>query len=237
MNDRQFATTQWSVVLQAGGEGSASADALAELCRRYWYPLYAHIRRRGNAEHDAQDLTQAFIAFLLEKQTVGAADPDRGRFRSFLLKSLNNFLANEHRAASAQKRGGGANVLSIDFADAEERYSREPSHEVTPQRIFQRRWAITVLDAALAQVGDEFERDGKGDLFAALKPLLVPGEDAPAYRDIGERFSTTDAAVKVAAVRLRKRYAKALRKVIAETVESSDAVDEEMRQLMDALGN
>src|SRR5271155_2907054 len=162
---RQFATTRWSLVLAAGQRSSPqSSAALATLCENYWYPLYAYVRRRGHDSDEAQDLTQAFFTRLLEKNDLAAADPERGRFRSFLLASLKHFLANEWDRARAEKRGGGRSVLSIDFGTAEERYRAEPSHELTPEKIFERRWALTVLDHALKRLRTEFAGGGREKL-------------------------------------------------------------------------
>lgn len=234
--DRQFVTTQWSIVLAAGrGDDSAAREALAELCRLYWYPLYAYVRRRGHDASEAQDLTQAFLLFLLEKQSLQVAERRRGRFRSFLLSSLNNFIANQKRDANAQRRGGKVEHFSIDIGECEDRYRHEPAHELTAQRIFERRWALTALEEALRQTEAEYVEQGKGTLFAALRPTLIASANGPPYREIAETLSMTAGAVKVAVHRLRRSYGLALRRIIAATVASTEDVDDELNDLMAAL--
>jgi RNA polymerase sigma-70 factor (ECF subfamily) len=174
-----FVTTHWSVVLTAGGSDTTRArDTLARLCQTYWYPLYAYIRRRGHSPHDAQDLTQAFFAQLLERQSLAAADPERGRFRSFLLGAMNHFLVNEWQKAHAQKRGGGSQTLSLDLAAAEERFDLEPADNSTPNRVFEKQWAMTLLGEVLNRLDAEYRREGKGGLFAALKQTLMGSRES-----------------------------------------------------------
>jgi RNA polymerase sigma-70 factor (ECF subfamily) len=174
-----FVTTHWSVVLTAGGSDTTRArDTLARLCQTYWYPLYAYIRRRGHSSHDAQDLTQAFFAQLLERQSLAAADPERGRFRSFLLGAMNHFLVNEWQKAHAQKRGGGSQTLSLDLAAAEERFDLEPADNSTPNRVFEKQWAMTLLGEVLNRLDAEYRREGKGGLFAALKQTLMGSRES-----------------------------------------------------------
>jgi RNA polymerase sigma-70 factor (ECF subfamily) len=229
---QSFATTHWSVVAAAGGESSTLArDALATLCTAYWYPLYAYVRRRGYQPDEAQDLVQGFLAQLLEKDRIRAADPARGRFRSFLLASFNNFVANQRRDAQAVKRGGGHRVLSLDFNSGEDRYHLEPSHEVTAEVIFQRRWAMTVLENAVDRLRQEFEQAGKADQFAILRVFLGGESEPPAYRDVAGELNTTEGAVKVAVHRLRRRCGEILRDEIAQTVTSEEDVDQELRDL------
>src|SRR6266496_930251 len=169
-----FATTHWSVVLAAGrSDAPQSAEALEKLCRTYWYPIYAYLRRRGSGEQDAQDLTQGFFAHLLERRSIQAVEREKGKFRSFLLASLNYYVADERDRANAQKRGGNRQILSFDAHEAEERYRLEPVDERSPERIFERRWAITLLDLVLARLGQEFAAKGKLDLFQRLQPHLV----------------------------------------------------------------
>src|SRR5262245_23008400 len=168
-----FATTRWTVVLRAGERaGPEAREALASLCEAYWYPLYAFLRRRGHAPEDAADLTQGFFARLLEKNALAAVRRGRGRFRSYLLAALENHLQNRRRGERAKKRGGGRTPLSLDRADAEERYRLEPAHEMTPERVYKRRWALTLLERALDLLRAEMEAAGKGELFAKLKPSL-----------------------------------------------------------------
>ena len=222
---KSFSTTRWSLVLAAGhGSRPDAATALATLCETYWYPLYYYVRRRGYRAEEAQDLTQAFFAKLLEKGYLKVADPDRGRFRSFLLASLNHFLANEWDRAKAQKRGG--KVLSLDIEGAEGRYAREAADSLTAERLFERRWATTLLDLVLARLQEEFAREGRDGVFARLKDFL-----GGAAADLG----MTEAAVKMAVHRLRRRYRHLLRAQIAQTVASPEEIEDEIRHLFAAL--
>ena len=226
------------MVLTAADETSPrSADALGELCQTYWYPIYAFLRRKGCAHDAAQDLTQEFFARMLEKRYIDDVGPEKGKFRTFLLVCLKRFLANEWDKTQAQKRGGGKAPLSIDFEDAEGRYSLEPGHELTAQKVFERRWALTVLERSLAGVAEEFARSGRGDLFEALKVYLVGESGAPAYAEIASKLKMTEGAVKVAVHRLRERYRAALRREIAATVSSEEEVDQEIAELFAALGS
>lgn len=229
---RSFSATRWSMVLAAAGE---SDDALAALCRAYWFPLYAFVRRQGVAPHDAEDLTQGFFQHLLAKGALGHVARDRGRFRTFLLASLKHFLADERDRAAAQKRGGGLAAISFDACDAEARYTIEPRDDLSPDRLFDRRWALAVIDRALARLHAEYAASGKGALFDALRPLLTGGA-ASSYVELGAQFRMNEGAVKVAVHRLRQRYGAALRAEIAETVETAEEVDVELRHLLDALG-
>jgi RNA polymerase sigma factor (sigma-70 family) len=177
-----FAPTQWSLVLLARDRASPQAGAaLAALCRAYWYPLYAYIRRQVRTAEQAEDLTQEFFARLLEKDFLRSVDPSRGRFRAFLLACCKHFLANERDRAGAAKRGGRCSVLSLDFASAADRYRREPADTLTPEKLFERRWALTLLDQALERLGQEFARSGKGEVFEGLKGTLVGGPDAASF--------------------------------------------------------
>jgi DNA-directed RNA polymerase specialized sigma24 family protein len=235
---RQFATTRWSLVSAAGQRGSPqSSAALATLCENYWYPLYAYVRRWGYQADEAQDFTQAFLARLLEKNDLAAADPGRGRFRSFLLTSLKHFLANEWDRARAEKRGGGRSVLSIDFGTAEERYRAEPSHDVTPEKIFERRWALVLLENVLARLHDESAQTGKADSFDRLKGFLTGEQTAVTYGQLAAELNTSEGALKVAVHRLRRRYHELLRAEIEETVADPQEIDQEIRDLFSALGS
>ena len=237
-NVRRFATTRWSMVLAAGRSDTPDARrALATLCEAYWYPLYAYVRRRGQAAEEARDLTQEFFADLLGRDALQAADPKRGKFRSFLLASLNNFLAKEWRREGTQKRGGHSVVLSLDFESAEARYSREPSHELTAERIFLRRWAMEVLEQALAKLRREYAGRGKLELFEHFGGLIVMDKQSVPYRRIAQELGMTEGAVKVALHRLRGRCRELLREEIAQTVDQPDQVDDELRDLFTALGN
>ena len=220
-------------MLAAAGDAE---DALATLCHAYWYPLFAFVRRQGLSTHEAEDVTQGFFAPLLGKDALAHVDRAKGRFRTFLLASLKHFLADERDRANAMKRGGGLPVISLDACEAEERYALEPRNELSPDKLFDRRWAIAVIERALTRLGAEYSDAGKGALFSALKPLLTAPGDARPYAEIGAPFSMNEGAVKVAVHRLRQRYGAALRAEIAETVGTAEDVDEELRHLLDALG-
>ncbi|MBC8356793.1 MAG: sigma-70 family RNA polymerase sigma factor [Planctomycetes bacterium] len=223
-------------MIAAIGEESSveSRDALASLCETYWYPLYAYVRRKGHQAAEAQDLTQAFFAELLEKDRVQLADQQRGRFRSFLLASLNNFVANQWRRDNAQKRGGGKTPLSFDVEAAEGRYRHEPSHEATAEKIFERRWAMTLLEQTMLRLSDEYARSDKAALLEQLKGHLGQGTVTP-YREVAERLGMSETAVKVAAHRMRKRCGQILREEISHTVSEPDTVDSELQQLFAAM--
>lgn len=214
--------------------GPDRSRALADLCRLYWYPVYAHVRRRTPDQHKAEDLTQAFFARLLEKNDLAAADPARGRFRTFLLSACQHFLANQHDLETAVKRGGGVLPRTIDFGDGEARFTREPADPVTPEADFERRWALTLLDQTLNELRTEYAEGGKEKLFDVLKGTLTG--DGAAYRELGVKLNLTEGAVKVAVHRLRQRYRDKLRAVIAETVDTPADVDDEIRDLFAALG-
>ena len=231
-----FATTRWSVVLAAGGERSpGSQQALVSLCETYWQPLYAYVRRRGHSVDDAQDLVQEFFARLLEKESVASADPGRGKFRSFLLASLNHFLASEWRRNRAQKRGGARPILSLDFQQGET-FLAGAADDLTPEKVYERKWALTLLTTALSKLRDEYVAAGKLPLLEALQPYLSGDEEAAPYRALGEKLGLTEGAVKVAVHRLRRRCQGILREEIAQTVAGPEEVDQELRDLFDALG-
>jgi len=231
-----FHTTRWSIVLAAGGDSQtdASSRALETLCQTYWYPLYAFIRHRVGDEHEAQDLTQAFFERLLEKQTLADADPDRGRFRAFLLTACNRFLANEWHKAHAQKRGGGRQVLSLDFDAAATRYSVEPADNLTAEILFDQQWAIALIDSVLVQLRQEFADHGSEDQFEHLKMFLT-GAGTSSYAAIAEATGTSEGATKVAVYRLRTRYREMIRSEIAQTVDSPDEVEDEIRRLFEVM--
>ena len=230
-----FATTHWSVVLTAGCSDVPQArDALERLCQTYWYPLYAYVRRRGYSPADAEDLTQAFFAWLLERDWLGRADQQRGRFRSFLLTSISNFLANEWDKARAQKRGGGR-VVSLQRDEAEGRCAREPMDNLTPEQSFEWRWALALLEQVMNRLSAEFARDGKAELFDALKPCLLGERAAHPYAALASTLAMTEGSVKVVVHRLRQRYRQLLRDEIANTVTKPEEIEEEMRHLFAVL--
>jgi len=233
---RRFATTRWSLVLAAAANPSEQADrALAELCADYWYPLYAYVRRRGYEAEDARDLTQAFFAKLLEKHDLTAVDPARGRFRSFLLTSLKNFLASEWRRQATLKRGGDVELVSIDYEDAANRYRLEPAHALTPEAIYERRWALALLDREVDDVRTRYAGRGKTELFDALKGYLGHDPGGVPYRELSQRLDQSEAALRTALSRLRARWRERLRELVAETVQEGHTVDDELRHLLMAL--
>lgn len=232
----RFASTHWSMVLQAGHSSlPGGKESLEQLCRVYWYPLYAFIRRRGYSVHDAQDLTQGFMARLLEKKYIGLADPKRGKFRSFLLKSLQHYMTDEWSKQQSQKRGDRQTVVDFNPEHAEMRYRAEPATELAPDVIFEKRWAVTVLEQVLDRLRAEYDTDGKAELFEALKNSLWGAEDPPTGAELAAQLSLSKGAVKVAAHRLRSRFRQLLRAEIAQTVASPNEVDDELRSLMKAL--
>jgi RNA polymerase sigma-70 factor (ECF subfamily) len=231
---RKFATTRWSLVLAAGRQRTPqSREALGRLCELYWYPLYAFVRRKGHSPEDAHDLTQAFFANLLEKNGLATVDPARGRFRAWLRVAMDHHLANARDHERALKRGGGQVALRIDVAEAEGRYRLEPSHDETPERIYERRWALQLLEHALAALGEECVRKGNGALFDMLRGTLVEGGEG--YARFAEPLAMTPGAVKVAAHRLRRRFRELLRARIADTVENLEDLDDELWHLFAAL--
>jgi RNA polymerase sigma-70 factor (ECF subfamily) len=232
----QFNTTHWSVVLAAGKSEGAQADAALErLCRAYWYPLYAYVRRQGHGRHDAQDLTQEFFARLLEKKYLKFAAQERGRFRSFLLKSLQHFLVNEWVRGQAQKRGRGQKVLSLDEESAERSYLQEAADRLAPESLYDKRWAMTLLDRAMERLGADYAASRKRELFARLKGLLLLEGSAESYRELAAPLGLSEGAVKVAVHRLRQRFREVVRAEIAQTVATPAEVDEELHCLMEAL--
>lgn len=230
-----FVTTHWSVVLTAGGRDTTRARAaLEQLCRVYWRPLYHFVRRRGYGPEDAQDLTQGFFARFLERQAVAAASPARGRFRSFLLGSLKNFLADEWDKAHARKRGPGR-VLPLAFEEEESRLDQSRIESVTPETAYERRWAIALLEQVYQRLEDEFRRQGRTEQFAALRVALAGDRGAVPYAELGRRLGMTEAAVKMAVKRLRQRYRELLRETIADTVCETGEIEDELRYLQQIL--
>lgn len=232
----RFATTHWSIVLAAGSpESSQYQDALETLCRAYWSPLYIYLRRFGYNVNQAEEYTQAFFANLLDKRGLRLVDPKHGRFRSFMLSALKHFIADERGRELAQKRGGGWKSLSLDFKKVETHYALEPADNLSPEKLFEKSWAITVLDQTLVRLKDELTTIGKQKLFDCLKVCLLGVEDSVSYRQIADELGMTEGAVKVAVYRLRRRYRELLRQEIIQTVATEDEVDEEIQNLFAAL--
>ena len=230
----QFPTTRWTLVVAAGDSDRKEArSALVSLCENYWYPLYAYLRRCGHPRDRAQDLTQEFFIRVLEGRYLDRAEPEKGRFRSFLLTSLKFFVADEADRDRAHKRGGGI-VVPLEFSSAEERYQREPADDETPERIFERRWALSVLDRVVERLRNEFVQHGRSEHFERLKVLLLGQTDAP-YAALAREMKTSEGALKVAVHRLRKRYRELFRQEIADTVADPAEVESELRFLAGAL--
>jgi RNA polymerase sigma factor (sigma-70 family) len=230
----EFPTTRWTLVVAAADPGrKESRSALVSLCEGYWYPLYAYSRRRGYPADQAQDLTQEFFIRVLEGRYLDRADPAKGRFRAFILTSLKFFLSDDADRVRAQKRGGG-NVLSFEISSGEERYQREPAHDETPERIFERRWALSMLDRVMEKLRDEFLRHGRPEHFERLKVFLLGQSDAP-YAALAREMNTSEGALKVAIHRLRKRYRELFREEISDTVADPVEVESELRFLAAVL--
>ena len=237
-SDAWFVTTHWSVVLSAQDRSSArSAQAMESLCRAYWYPLYAYVRRLGHQSADAQDLTQEFFARLLAKEWLASADREKGRFRTFLVVALKRFLANEWDRVHREKRGGHAPHFPLDTELAEARYQSEPALELTADRIYERRWALTLLENTMNRLREEFGQANKGAEFERLKVFLTAEKSAMAYADVARDLGTSEGAARVAVHRLRRRFRKVFREEVAHTVAASEDVDEELRHLLAALAD
>ncbi len=231
-----FPTTHWSAVLAAGGKSSpAMRSALEELCRSYWAPLYAFARRVGHSPEDARDLTQGFFARLLEKGDIAAADPERGKFRSFLLAAFKHFLAHERDRAAALKRGGGIEFLPLDFNPEESRFAIDPADSRTPDRAFEQRWAAALLEKVLGRLRGEFVASGRGALFDHFKGFLVGELPEGGYSSVTAHLGMTEGAAKMIVTRMRERYRHLLRSEIAQTVATPEEVEEEMRHLRAVL--
>jgi RNA polymerase sigma-70 factor (ECF subfamily) len=231
-----FATTHWSVVLTARDPKSPlAAEAMEKLCRRYWPPVYAFIRRRGHGPDDAQDLTQEFFARLLEKNYLKAADAAKGKFRTLLLTAVTRFLINEYERSQALKRGGRVGHLSLEAA--EESYRHGLSGSLTPETLFERRWAETVLESVLARLRQEFEADGQPERYETLKPFLLGDKLAPAAAEVAARLGVTETALYSAIHRLRRRYGEVLRREVAHTVARPEEIEEELRHLVRVLSS
>lgn len=231
-----FATTHWTVVLAAGRQHSPqAARALEELCRTYWFPLYAYVRRRGHTKEDAEDLTQAFFARLLEKNAFAGLDARKGKFRAFLLASVKHFLANARDQAHTQKRGGGSIPLSLDWQTADTQFQVAATGAPGPDQAFDREWAVALLAKVIERLQNECAADGKAKLFEELKRFLTAGKDEPGQRSAAAALGMEPGAVRVAVHRLRKRYRQVLRDEIAHTLSDQTTVDEEMRALFGAF--
>jgi RNA polymerase sigma-70 factor (ECF subfamily) len=233
----QFATTHWSVVLAAGDSASpGSREALEKLCRTYWFPLYAFARRTGRLPEDAEDLVQGFFAYLLEKHLVSKARQEAGRVRSFLFASFKHYLSQENKRDHAQKRGGGQVIVSLDAQMAEEWLGAEVSTELSPDVLYERHWATAVIREALELLKQEYETEGKSDLFEALSPYLQGERGQPSHAALGQRLGISESAARSSVFRLRRRSRELLRAVVAHTVADPWEVDEELRHLMTILG-
>jgi len=234
----RFATTHWSVVLAAGDSSAPQhREALSTLCQRYWFPLYAYLRRRGYDTHEAEDGTQAFFAQMLEKHYLHGVEPKPVKFRSFLLMALKRFMADQRRRANAVKRGSGKKALSLNIVAAESQYAIEPAHNLSPEKLFEKSWALTVLEQTMNRLEAELANTGKKELFESLKVYLCGAEDSIPYRDAATELDMTEAAVKVAVYRLRQLYRGILRDEIAQTVSTHDQVESEIQDLFAVLGD
>jgi RNA polymerase sigma factor (sigma-70 family) len=232
----QFATTHWSVVVTAGDATLPGAiEALGELCRAYWYPLYAYVRRRGHSPEDAQDLTQEFFQRLLASDWIARADQAKGRFRTFLLCGLKNFLSNEWQKSGRLKRGAGKAFVSLDGLEAEERYRIEPAELASPDKLFERRWALTLLEGVLQRLEAEQSEAGEAERFASIRPVLLGEPTAEGYASLARRFGVAENTVKSWVHRLRSHYRDLLREAVAQTVVSDEEVQDELRFLSRVL--
>ena len=229
----KFTTTHWSVVLQAGqADSPQAAAALEQLCRTYWYPLYVYVRRRGHSPEDAQDLTQDFFAHLLARGFPCGARPERGKFRSFLLVSLRHFLLDQHRRADAAKRGGGHTVISLDVNRAEERFGGEPQDALTPEKLYERAWAMTLLDRAQSRLREEYAAAGKADVYERLQAFPLAGKSDQPFAQASAKFGMTASALKSAVHRMRSRYRELVREEVAHTVADPSELQDEARYLI-----
>jgi RNA polymerase sigma-70 factor (ECF subfamily) len=234
---RRFQTTHWSVVLAArGGDTTEAREALAALCEAYWYPLYAFVLHKGHSADDALDLVQGFFARLLEKRDLDLVDRGKGRLRSFLMASCSHYLANRLDHDRARKRGGGSSVVSIDGTDAEGRYGLEPSHELTPERLFEQRWATTLLNLVMSRLEEEMAAAGKARHFAILRSTLSGSAKRGSHAQIATELGVSEQAARAAAHRLRNRFREIIREEIALTVDQESDIEEEIRMLFEALG-
>ena len=234
---KRFMTTRWSLLLAArGDDAKAAREALAELCGAYWYPLYAFVRRKGHDAESAQDLVQGFLTRLIENGEVAAIDRGKGRFRSFLMAACSHYLANQADYRNAKKRGGGRATISIDRLKAEGRYDGEPAHELTAESLFERQWALTLLDRVLDRLETEMSVTGKARLFSALRPALLGSAERVPYLKIAKTLGVSEEAARASAKRLRRRYRELLRQEVGRTLDDPAEVDSEIRSLFSILG-
>lgn len=233
---QRFKTTHWSLILAAQtGEEPEAQSALSELCEQYWFPLYSYVRRRGYPDYEAQDLTQEFFRRFLEKHYIQQVDRERGRFRSFLLACMKHFLADEWDKGQAQKRGGGQTKLSLDFGRAESLLAEVSQSQLTPDELYDRHWAQTLLARALRRLEEDHRTLGQSSWFAALKPALVTGKLEKSYRDIAGELGTSEGALRVAVHRLRKRYGELLQDEVSQTVHDEAEAETELKYLLSTL--
>lgn len=233
-----FVTTRWTVVLAAAQREAPQADAaLEELCRTYWYPLYVFVRSRGETRHDAEDLTQSFFARLLEKNYIVGLGSDKGRFRAFLLAALKHFLANEWDRTHRQKRGGGVALLPLNWEDADSRYEIQLADRLSPDRLYDRAWAVTLLERVIARLKAEAEAEGTAGLFERAKPFLTAGKGVIPYAGVANALGITEGALRTAVHRVRRRYRELLRDEIAQTLADPANADEELQALFHAFSD
>ena len=234
-NGAAFATTHWSVVLAAQGPSPAAEEALEKLCRTYWRPIYGFVRRQGVGPEEAKDLTQGYFALLLERRDLNAVRQEKGRLRSYLLTSLKHFLTNEHNRAMAIKRGEGKHLIPLEALGERERIGFEPSETLAADQIYERRWALSVLDQVMGRLGDEYRAAGNTGLFDRLQKLLTDERDRPLPADTAREFGMTESAVRQASYRMRHRYRQLLREEIAHTVIAVGDIEDELRHLVAVL--
>ena len=230
-----FPSTHWSIVFQGPGEESATRRMLERLCGRYWYPMYAYLRKRGYSSHDAQDFTQGFFAKLLEGDGLAGADRGRGKFRSYMIGAMKHYLSQQRERASAQKRGGGSRILSIDQELAEKRFLNEPVDDLSPERLFDREWALALLQEVFERLETEYRQAGKREVFETLGEFVTSTPEKGTYPVLAEKLGMNAAHVRVLVSRIRKRYQELLRETIADTVGSSEEIENELQFLREAF--
>lgn len=234
--DARFPQTRWSIVLEAqAGQPQQARAAMEDLCHLYWHPVYAYVRRCGQSPEDAEDLTQGFFARLIERDSLALAAQEKGKLRSFLLTVLKRFMADEWRRSHAEKRGGGVKPVSIDQSEAEERYASIPVTSESPDLLFDRRWALSLLERIFTELRSEFVTAGKAELFDALSPALAWNSGGGSYRDLAARTGMSESALRVAVYRLRRRYGALMRRLVEDTVPTSEDADDEMQFLLSAV--